>query len=118
MTTISDQHKARLAEFKKLMSQKDTIKITKILFDGETHSLTSVVDSSKIESFLTASYIAYIEAEIQRLEGEKEELPKGKCMNLENHLFSSCFQCEKIKGHNSCLDKQITYLQEQLKEIK
>lgn len=34
----------------------------------------------------------------------KKQLPKTKCINAENHVFGSCFQCEKIKGFNQALE--------------
>ena len=45
---------------------------------------------------------------VEVLKGMKLELPKTKCMNLVNHLSGYCFQCEKIKGHNSALSEAIT----------
>lgn len=34
---------------------------------------------------------------------KEEKLPNEKCLNLENHLYGSCFQCERIKGFNAAL---------------
>jgi len=39
-------------------------------------------------------------AEVEKGLPKEESLPKTKCIDVENHLFSSCFQCEKIKGKN------------------
>ncbi len=47
---------------------------------------------------------------IKRVKGMKQELPKGKCYNLENHLLGRCFDCEKIKGRNEVLEDLLAKL--------
>ncbi|MDO8094420.1 MAG: hypothetical protein Q6360_13160 [Candidatus Brocadiales bacterium] len=46
----------------------------------------------------------------ERVSGMRQELPKQNCLNLESHLMGSCFQCEKIKGHNVALDAVLEIL--------
>jgi len=45
---------------------------------------------------------------------EEAKLPKAPCLNAENHMFGSCFQCERIHGSNAArtasLSKQKEYL--------
>lgn len=62
---------------------------------------------------LRQSYLSLIDNLIEREEGEKQELPKTECINAENHLFGSCFQCEKTKGFNSAKQETIDYWKEQ-----
>ena len=47
---------------------------------------------------------------VKVIEGLEQSLPKTKCINAENHLFGSCFQCEKIKGFNAALSDIINQL--------
>lgn len=54
---------------------------------------------------------------MEDLEGMKDNLPKEKCMNLENHMFGSCFQCEKSKGRNKGIEDIQTYLESLIKEL-
>lgn len=69
-----------------------------------------VASSSEAKDFLDSS----LRDLVKRIEGEVEkerwELPKGKCINLENHMLGSCFQCEKIKGFNLALDSVLALL--------
>lgn len=36
---------------------------------------------------------------------EQQQKPDRECLNAENHLFGSCFECKKINGWNLCLDE-------------
>lgn len=83
------------------------------------------MDELKLDAMRTISLssrhkdtIELLEAEIERKKGLRKEKPKGKCMNLENHLHGSCFECKKIDGFNEAIDEDISYLEEQLKLIK
>lgn len=58
-----------------------------------------------------------LEKDIKEMEGKIQQLPKTKCINAENHLFGSCFQCEKIKGHNACIVDLITQKKEALQAL-
>ena len=48
--------------------------------------------------------------ECEKAVPKEEKLPKSKCMNLENHMFGSCFACEKIKGFNACRSETLANL--------
>lgn len=41
---------------------------------------------------------------------KRQSKPKGKCINAENHLFGSCFECKKIDGYNLALSDLLTHL--------
>lgn len=65
------------------------------------------------------SFIRQVEKEAVERERERivkfvksleRELPKTKCLNLENHLYGSCFQCEKNKGYNQALEDIINII--------
>lgn len=60
-------------------------------------------DVDELKSFLHESNRRYARQVVERALPEEHKLPKTKCMNLENHTFGSCFQCEKSKGFNSAL---------------
>ena len=49
---------------------------------------------------------------IRRLEAEIQPLPTRPCINAENHLFGSCFACEKTKGHNEAINDAIYLVRE------
>lgn len=49
--------------------------------------------------------------ECEKAVPKEEKLPKSKCMNLENHMFGSCFACEKIKGFNTCRSETLANIQ-------
>lgn len=63
-----------------------------------------------IKSFIRSALKERDKKVVEMLEGMKQEKPKGKCLNAENHLFGSCFECKKIEGHNAALDAAITKL--------
>lgn len=42
---------------------------------------------------------------------EEQKKPKAECINAENHLFGSCFDCKKIDGFNDCREQTLTALQ-------
>lgn len=50
------------------------------------------------------------------VESFRENLPKTKCMNAENHLFGSCFACESIKGNNRAIDSVLSLLTNRYKK--
>ena len=39
------------------------------------------------------------------LEMKPMTFPKEKCLNLENHLLGSCFQCKQIEGFNNAVEQ-------------
>ena len=48
---------------------------------------------------------ANVEQLLREAMPEVKKYPEGKCMNLENHMFGSCFECKKIEGFNSALSQ-------------
>lgn len=66
----------------------------------------------KIKEFLSSSLKQLLEQVVP----EERELPKTKCMNLENHTFGSCFQCEKDKGYNVCRKETLDNIKDLIKE--
>ena len=55
-----------------------------------------------IKDYISTSIDSLLKSVEERCDELVKELPKTKCINAENHLFGSCFQCEKIKGNNQC----------------
>ena len=66
----------------------------------------------ELKDFIHSTLNKEREELIKKVEGMEHELPKTKCMNLENHTFGSCFQCEKSKGYNQAIDDILTILKE------
>lgn len=64
-------------------------------------------DWDELESFVRTKLVQARQEERGKVRGMialmRKELPKTKCINAENHLFDSCFQCEKINGYNQAL---------------
>ena len=52
----------------------------------------------------------FLSVEVKKLE---QSLPKRKCLNLETHVYGSCFSCEKIKGYNQGIRDCITILSQE-----
>src|SRR3990167_8892307 len=77
---------------------------------GETAGSMKTKLIPHISKALRKSLANLIQSQIEAIEGERQDLPKSPCINAESHLFGSCFQCEKIKGHNAALDTAITIL--------
>jgi len=50
--------------------------------------------------------IAVRDATAKACEVEEREKPKTKCINIENHLFGSCFSCKEIDGWNNAVTAQ------------
>lgn len=57
----------------------------------------------ELKSHHTQSTIKLLEGLKEEVRERKQKLPKRKCLNAENHMFGSCFSCEKIRGHNAAL---------------
>ncbi len=66
----------------------------------------------------TQTLKAVLESLVEEVEGKRVDMPKRKCINLENHLHGSCFQCEKSKGYNTALQDIKQLLQDIIKEVK
>lgn len=65
--------------------------------DGKAHS----PNQKEIADWWLSKFDSILEGIIP----EEMKLPKRKCINAENHIFGSCFQCERIKGFNACRDE-------------
>ena len=63
---------------------------------------------------LTSDREAIKQLILEWVEKSLRPLPKKKCINAENHLFGSCFQCENIKGYNSALKDLETFIKEEV----
>jgi len=62
-----------------------------------------------ISSLLLSQRKELMEAALAGIPPEKV-LPKDKCLNLENHMYGSCFQCERLKGFNDCRQEVLTLI--------
>lgn len=62
-----------------------------------------------LEDWITQERQQLIQDAVECVPPDKE-LPKSKCMNAENHLFGSCFECEKIRGWNACREEMLKAL--------
>lgn len=67
-----------------------------------------------VKSFLTTHLKALAE-ELKKVIPEEQEKPKAQCMNAENHLFGSCFECKKIEGWNAARTETLKNINEFLK---
>lgn len=66
------------------------------------------IDKAHYESLLSQRK-ELMEAALAGIPPEKV-LPKDKCLNLENHMYGSCFQCERLKGFNDCRQEVLTLI--------
>lgn len=77
-------------------------------------------NAKKLKLFLSGSHSRLLEqvrlSLVGEIEKENRELPKTKCINAENHLFGSCFSCEKIKGYNSALSDSLAIINRIMKQ--
>lgn len=97
MTPLSKLKEEAREEFSKKFVAKDP----------ETGIPTYTQHPDLVKSFIDSLLTKLAEEATKAMVVEEKELPKTKCLNAENHLFGSCFECEKIKGHNSARADQL-----------
>ena len=101
------------------LKEEGNKKLNKELDDWENECGKDIgrINLEDIVADLITSTVKAVIAEVEKeIEDMEKELPKKKCMNLENHLHGSCFQCEKIKGFNQALNEAQTTLKELLND--
>jgi len=89
-----------------ILKEFDEKIITESLSNGYREILGNEFDIDKIPELKT--FIRHAAKKIcEAMITEEKPLPKRKCLNAENHLFGSCFQCERINGWNRAREAQL-----------
>ena len=73
------------------------------------------LDSEQVWDWHKQSLIQILEAEIERLKGEKKEYTEETSID---NILPSKLRNHRELGYNQCLDDQITHLTNIIKEIK
>ncbi len=105
-------YRERVAYLKELLPFGFTTERNLIIEEMEQRKTYFTKELVTEKTFLRATFLSFIDTQIQKMEGRMQKFPKTKCINLEMHLHGSCFACERIKGNNSALVNEISPLKE------